>query len=70
MEKKYTQFEIYNHLYNEVYMKKAFQVTQYSPDNFLEIASREAHLHAVKNTWHWFNNQEAFIKNAFYLIKK
>ena len=69
MEKKYTQFEIYSLLHIEVYMKKAFQVTPYSPDNFLEIASREAHLHAVKNAWHWFNNQEEFIRNSCFFAK-
>lgn len=66
-----SQEEIYNHLWQEVFLRQMIHALHPdTPENHIEIAQRKASVHAVQNTWYWFNNQEAFIKNAFYPIRK
>lgn len=69
MAEKLTRHQIYNQLHFERKMKLALVfLNPDSPDDYMEIASRKGHIHAVQNTWYWYNNQENFREKCFYPI--
>lgn len=61
-----TQRQVYEQLWFEMFMKYSWSfISPTSPS--LEENKRKATIYAVRHTWYWFNNQEAFKLHCGYL---
>jgi hypothetical protein len=66
-----TQEQVFKQLLLEMEMR--FSINGLSPNsqnNHLEIAKSKSLIYAIKNTWHWYNNQEDFKENCLFYIDK
>lgn len=62
-----TQEQVFKQIFLEMEMRFSLKgLSPNSPNNHLEIAKGKALIYAIKNTWHWYNNQEDFKEYCLY----